>query len=177
MHRKLLIVLALLISGQLYSQRWPTVMRITDSAEYKAMEPMVDSCISYLRHTLPQDDIVGRMDAVDFLNNWITGVPYLIVTQREYLIDATDRNKELMTQHVAGKMNYLNHHPEVPVDSYASELQGTLWMLDLYEHGGFERTSEMDRLLNRRNDGTLEKWLEDELPSSWIIEETQENEE
>lgn len=158
----------LLLSSASFGQGWPTVMRITDSAEYRAMEPMVDSCVSYLRHTTPQDDFNGRMEAVDFLDKWISGVPYLVFVQREYLLDATDNNTELNTQHVAGKLSFLRSNPGFPVNSYESELQGVNWMLDLYETGMFRSISEMDELVEKRQNGTLEEWLRKELPNDWI---------
>lgn len=158
----------LLLSNFSFGQGWPTVMRITDSAEYRAMEPMVDSCISYLHHTMPEDDFNGRIEAVEFLDKWISGVPYIVVVQRDYLLDATDRNLELTTQHIAGKLAFLRSNPGYPVNSFESELQGVLWMLELYETGMFESSDEMDQLIERRNRGTLEAWLRNELPKDWI---------
>lgn len=149
------------------AQDWPAVMRITDSAEFVAMEPMVDSAISYLRNTLPQDDVVGRMKAVDFLDKWITGVPYVVINQLDYLLKHSEKNRELMTQHVAGKLEYLRSNPTVPPDSYASDLQGLIWMLDLYEQGSFPPMEKMDELVLLRQKGELEDWLEGKIPSDW----------
>ncbi|NVK26543.1 MAG: hypothetical protein HWE14_00800 [Flavobacteriia bacterium] len=167
MRKSTLLLATLLFSLMSYAQGWPEIRRITDSAEYRAMEPMVDSCISYLHHTMPQDDPIGRSEAVKFLDDWITGVPYILITQREYLFKATGSNQELMTQHVAGKMYYLRSHPAVPVDSYSSELNGVLWMIELYQSGAFPTTTEMDALVNMMENGTLEEWLRNQMPKDW----------
>lgn len=175
MRKSILLLAGILFSLMSFAQSWPEVRRITDSAEYRAMEPMVDSCISYLKHTTPQEDPIGRSEAVKFLDDWITGVPYIIITQREYLFKATDSNEELMTQHVAGKLYYLRSHPAVPIDSYSSELNGVLWMIELYQSGAFPKTSEMDALVNMKEDGTLIEWLKDQMPENWL-DESQTNE-
>lgn len=175
MLNKLTLTITLLLGHLGYGQAWPSIHRVTDSAAYFEMEPLVDSCISYLGHTLPQDDFNGRMDAVNFLDAWISGVPYVIISQREYMLEASHGNLELTTQHVAGKLYYLRTHPGTPSNSYASELAGTLWMLKLYEDGIFPDYREMKSLLQKRDDGELEEWLKNELPSSWNIQ-PQENE-
>lgn len=168
---KLKILFCLLVlSSPSFGQEWPEIRRVTDSAEYFAMEPLVDSCISYLQHTTPQDDFNGRMLAVDFLDQWISGVPYLVITQLDYLLRITDENKELTTQHVAGKLHFLRANPAYSEDSYASEKEGLLWMIELYETGMFERTTELDRLVERKNEGTLDEWLKNEVPEDWTTD-------
>ncbi|TNE27276.1 MAG: hypothetical protein EP346_13040 [Bacteroidetes bacterium] len=168
---KLKLLLSLLLfftfGRKSVAQDWPVVMRITDSAEYVAMEPMVDSAISYLRNTLPQDDVIGRMKAVDFLDKWISGVPYIIINQLDYLLKHSEKNHELMTQHVAGKLAYLRAHPNTPPDSYASELNGLIWMIDLYELGSFPTMENMDELVEMRKNGEIETWLARKIPSDW----------
>lgn len=167
-----LFIIALLISAPTLSiAQWPEVRRVTDSAEYAAMEPLVDSCISYLRNTLPHHDIAGRMDAVKFLDDWTTGVPYLLIIQIDYLFSCSEKNEELITQHVAGKLDYLRSHPEVPVNSFESELQGTLWMIDLYLNGAFVEIEKMEELAEMRETGTLNSWLKRQLPEDWITSE------
>lgn len=124
----------------------------------------------YLKHNLPSDDPVGRMDAVHFLDQWITGVPYIIISQREYLFKVSNENLELMTQHVAGKLYKLRMVSSLPSNSIESEWEGLNWMLDLYEEGGFERIQKMEDLLEMRNNNELYNWLKRKLPNNWQLE-------
>lgn len=170
--KSIIISFAFLASLQCFGQSWPEIKRITDSAGYAEMIPAVDSCLSYLQNTMPEDDLMGRMEAVRFLDNWITGVPFLYISQLTYLFDVTGKNEELITQHVAGKIHYWRLHPDVSTLSFESELEGVNWMLDLYANGSFVKTEKMDALLARRNEGTLEEWLQNKLPSSWLNSES-----
>ncbi len=174
MKGRLLLIFLFALSAASFGQSWPSFGRVADSTNYYEAEPLVDSCISYLRHTLPQDDIAGRIEAVNFLDNWITGVPYVIISQREYLFKATRGNLELMTQHVAGKLYFLRSHPAYPSNSFESEWIGLNWMLDLYNMGAFPQIEAMDELLDMRENNTLREWLMDKVPSDWINENTEE---
>lgn len=131
------------------------------------MEPLVDSCISYLRNTSLGEDFTGRVEAYRFLSRWAAGVPYVIIHQADYLFTITEKNEELITQHLAGKLHYMRSHPEIPEQSFESEWEGLNWLLDLYAQGGYPPSRKLDELIEKRNSGELENWLDAKLSSSW----------
>lgn len=138
-----------------------------DSVEFAEMEPLVDSCANYLRHTTPSDDPIGRTEAERFLQRWAAYVPYLVIEQQPYLFELTEKNETFILQHLAGKVQYLLSHRGVPSNSYSSELQGLHWMIQLYQSGEYPRIDRLELRLQRAANESNEEWLRKQLPRDW----------
>ncbi len=144
----------------------PIVVSYNNADEYVQYEKHILKCIDWLEHTPVTTNPQKRAEASAFLLRWIEGSPYVFIELRDYLVDCTKNNPDLLVIFMAGWTKFTIENKDEMRNMLKGNMAGLSSLIKLYQANkgnGLKKDKHVEKIIAMDEKGELEKWIEEQI--------------
>lgn len=161
----ILCISSFTLSAQDFNVPEAAVLKTAD--DYKTYEKDVIDGINWITNTPLDEQKDKRKEVNAFLMRWMTGTPTVSIEVSSYLVEISEKNPELLILFLSGWTKFAIENPDNS-DAFQGNLAGMKMVLEVYEKNkksGIKKDRALEKLLKRKSDEDLEKWIQKKLKS------------